>query len=278
MRKYIEMALVGVVFAVLGMTFIPNKDVMDVHVAQEMISDFLINRACADPLHEDDMLLNRGGNYLCTRGGTVNSGISYPLSATYATNTAMFVIQNPASATRAVIPGRITLKANQTSGTVGVTSTEYAVEIDKDAGAGISRVPFPVGRILPTPINNNGWSTATAQAVFYGYNAGVPLSTPAATANARVVGRGTMSFGQQVSGDELVLRFSDYSEGGIQTPLFSQTPAATTPLRIIPSKFISNTAPTVVPPGWYFIFHFWLNGAAASVLPAYEPEVCWYEK
>jgi hypothetical protein len=223
--------------------------------------DAMVPPACADAVYARQKLLDGGGNMYCINNPTPGTGVSYALSGTYGSSTAMFTFFNAASSTKMFLPDHIKLIASGTQPTI--TSIHYLMEVDSTA-----RAPT-AGNATRTPTNVNGASTTTSSIAVQGFNSGA-MAVPAATSTARTVARGSLEWGQSIAGDEYVIDFGDSGDGG-------GTGMTTAARAVTPGRFTTNGNPFILAPGQYGVFHLWLPSASGST-PAYEFEACWMEQ
>lgn len=119
---------------------------------------------------------------------------------------------------------------------------------------------------------NGNVSTASALAGTSGLikmqSSGTASAAPAASANVRTIGRGSMG-GITLVNDEFTIMFGRLPAGG--------TPGLTAAQATCAGSKVSYTAPVIIPPGWSFYLYTWYASNAVTG-PSFEAEVQWIER
>lgn len=262
----------GVLAVILSASFFRVGEDPAVEVVGNEVSDFFFPRACAGAMDSKQQLLDTGGNYFCVQNGTVNSGVNYALSATYAATTAAMTFHNATSSTKMLLPDHIYLGLSGTA-PASTTSIQYLFAVDTGTRSATAN------NQTRTPTNASGsaydpstgvlrtGAPYTSSAAVQVHNAGA-MTIATATANNRIIAEGAIELGLAIVGDEYFINFggSDPGSTGMMAAARSTTPG----------RFATNAPPTVIAPGQTGVLHLWLPNAITTA-PAFRYRACWYE-
>ncbi len=150
------------------------------------------------------------------------------------------------------------LKMVATAAATGTTSIQYAVKIDSQL-----RTPTTNNTAIITPVNPNmNMGSLGAAMNIQVQNSATVSVIPAASANARIVARGSLG-GLNIIGDEMLIVFGS-TDAGAQTATTAAEGAGQ------PGRRVSSAPAVVIGPGHSAVIYVWLPGSSASPAPEYE--------
>lgn len=209
-------------------------------------------------------LADEGAYYVATNP-TPGTAVVFATVTAFADTTALFVFKNDDKAgtkAKRIYFDYIRLLLKGTAPTTAA-SWEYAIKTDAD----VSRAPT-AGSTAIIPVNPNADEASASIAKVFAFSAAA-LTVPASSGAARLVSRGTLEQGLNVTGDEYVLAFgpADTVAGGN---------ALTAARAAQPARFVNSAPPVILGPQQWMVFYVWfpVGGSAASL----EYELAWWER
>lgn len=210
------------------------------------------------------------GSYYVLTNPTPGTGLAFAVNASSDFTKSLFIFNNTLTAVPANTSGVSCfldyVKIIPTVAPASATAMFYALQLDTSSR-------YSAGGTGPTSgVNTNGCALSGAQAPggpasigkWYYASGSAVITTTAASANVRLVGRGVARSVIPAVGDDIVIVFGAAPQDGASSATAS-------------GRTVTHAAPVIVGPGQSLVFNVWFPSNAVTGL-SYEFECGWWER